>query len=249
MKTHLLIRTHARSTVATRPTPDDASASAVPTAAARGWVIALTAMCGIYLVAVLGGMLLNQAAFNQQFVIPFPGLGEDPDHEALLAAIFRNNATQVRALLDSRSAGKLEATDFYGCTPLIHAVRRADSRAQMEIVVELLRRGADVNRPETTSGLTPLAEAVRARDDGVAAVLLRAGANPNAADHCGATALHHAAGADPETDYVAMLLKSGADPNRLDVNGASPADWARLAGKCARAVQLRHAAFSDMAVE
>jgi ankyrin repeat protein len=106
-----------------------------------------------------------------------------------------------------------------------------------------------VNRPETTSGLTPLVEAVRARDDGVAAVLLRAGANPNAADRCGATALHHAAGADADTDYVAMLLKNGADPNRLDVNGASPADWARLAGKYARAVQLRHAAFSDMAVE
>lgn len=74
----------------------------------------------------------------------------------------------------------------------------------------LLRDGANPDRPEDLSLMTPLMAAETAA---LAQVLLEAGANPNARDRSGRTPLHHAIRAREVLAILPLLLRSGADPN------------------------------------
>lgn len=84
--------------------------------------------------------------------------------------------------------------------------------------------------PTTTpSGETPLHLACGKLNNNQAEALLKAGANPNAVDVSGYTALHHAGckyGAKAQkkcTDLIELLLKYGADPGLCDKKGKTPA--------------------------
>lgn len=63
-------------------------------------------------------------------------------------------------------------------------------------------------------------------------LLLEHGANPNAKDHTGRTALHYAALGSPDADagLVATLVNAGADVNSKDLRDATPLDLASGAG-------------------
>jgi ankyrin repeat protein len=74
---------------------------------------------------------------------------------------------------------------------------------------------------------TPLHQAARAGDLGMARLLLEAGADLEARAPGGATALHHAAYfGHPEV--VRELLAWGADPGAVDKVGYTPLQWARV---------------------
>jgi uncharacterized protein len=107
----------------------------------------------------------------------------------------------------------------------------------------LLSQGANARHADAATGETALHAAMtnedRLRHDLVAALLLRAGANPNAATVAGAatgafmrdartrgeTPLHRAAAfGTPAT--LRLLLDAGADPTRRDANGDTPLAWA-----------------------
>jgi ankyrin len=90
----------------------------------------------------------------------------------------------------------------------------------------LIERGAPVDAPNRDR-VTPLHQAVRARNLAVAEVLLDRGANPNSADKRGSTPLHRAststgagntAGIAP-APFVELLLARGADPKQKDKRG------------------------------
>jgi len=107
----------------------------------------------------------------------------------------------------------------------------------------LIERGADVNRPLSDTGETPLHSALctsdRTAHDLVLQVLLDAGARPNCATKAGAetgafmrdcrtrgeTPLHRAAAFGTE-DTIQLLLDAGAAKDARDVNGDSPLSWA-----------------------
>jgi uncharacterized protein len=110
----------------------------------------------------------------------------------------------------------------------------------------LIESGANVRYADPQSGETPLHAAVsnhdRLRYDLVVKVLLRAGADPNAATipevetgafmrDCrtrGETPLHRAAEfGTPET--IELLLAAGADRERKDARGETPLSWASWA--------------------
>ena len=109
-----------------------------------------------------------------------------------------------------------------GETPLMLAA----VKGQLEAVKQLVKKGALVNR----AGWTPLHYACSGPDNGVAAWLLKQGADINARSANGTTPLMMAAryGA---MDLAEVLLKAGADSSLVNAQNLSAADFARAAGR------------------
>jgi ankyrin repeat protein len=156
--------------------------------------------------------------------------------EMLLAAGVNVNA-QLKLFPPYRSLRMDRGADAIldiGTTPLLRAARGADADA-MKV---LLAHGALVDLPQV-SGATPLMVAVglavptdtrgkfRTELDALASakVLLDAGANVNARDNRGRTALH-AAAAEGYTDAAKFLVEHGADLKAADNDGVLPVDAA-----------------------
>lgn len=85
----------------------------------------------------------------------------------------------------------------------------------------LLHLGADPNKPEELSRMTPL---MAAETHALAAALLTAGANANARDRHGRTPLHYAVRMREARLIIPLLLSHGADPNARanEGTGATP---------------------------
>jgi ankyrin repeat protein len=157
--------------------------------------------------------------------------------ELLLAAGANPNA-QLKLFPPYRSLRMDRGADSIldiGTTALLRAARGADVPA----LNALLAHGALVDLPQV-SGITPLMAATgtgaggsdtrgkfRTELDALAAaeVLLQAGAQVNARDERGRTALHAAAAAG-YTDIVQLLLEHGADAAAADADGVTPVDAA-----------------------
>jgi ankyrin repeat protein len=122
-----------------------------------------------------------------------------------------------------------------GTTPLLRAARAAD----IEAMQLLLERGALVDLPQV-AGVTPLMAAVglganaidtrgkfktQAQSIEAAAVLIEAGANVNARDERGRTALH-AVASQGYTDLASYLADNGADLSAVDADGVGVVDAA-----------------------
>jgi ankyrin repeat protein len=127
----------------------------------------------------------------------------------------------------------------------------------------LIEQGADVNRPDASTGETPLHLALctahRLAHNLVLKVLLAAGANPNSATRenietgsfmrdCrtkGETPLHRAAAFGDE-EAIQLLLNAGAKLDARDMHGDSPLSWASWYGR--PTAILRQLCFGDFRV-
>ena len=124
------------------------------------------------------------------------------------AAARSGNGRVVTRLLRARAYPLVESND--GRTPLHSALRYAAERG---VISELVQAGA-------AEKLTPLQLAALQGDSPAVTSLLAEGADPNASDAYGWSALHFAvplAG----SEIVSSLLDSGADPNTRSVGGAA----------------------------
>ncbi len=136
----------------------------------------------------------------------------------------------VQVLLDAGADPNRQ--DRIGRTALHHAVKMREAGS----IVRLLgQAGADVNaRAGDIGGSTPLLTAVEHyledKDRGETAlairILVHLGADVNAADASGRTALAIAA-ANNQPELIRLLMELGADPARRMVNGRTPLDYAR----------------------
>jgi ankyrin repeat protein len=152
---------------------------------------------------------------------------------ALMWAVAEKHAEVVRALVEHGAnvhASTKVQTDIYdrtlgGFTPLLFAARVGD----LESARILLAAGADANEATQEAGNTVVVASASHHEE-LAILLLEKGANPNAADEYGMTALHHAvqkgianlssveytpALMPPpnQPELVKALLAHGADPN------------------------------------
>ncbi|MBU0617074.1 MAG: ankyrin repeat domain-containing protein [Planctomycetes bacterium] len=152
-------------------------------------------------------------------------LGRTPLHAAALARDAR-----VLALLLERGA-KPNAKDAAGETALFIAARAG----RVELVQRLLTSGAGANLKNlrgasplhviaTDGQRTPPAQAAR---KAIAGLLLAAGADVDAADGEGMTALHVGL-ARQRDELVAALIEGGADVHLRDANGRTPLYYAAL---------------------
>jgi ankyrin repeat protein len=144
-----------------------------------------------------------------------------------------------------------------GTAPLLRAARAGD----VEAMKLLIARGALVDLPQAV-GVTPLMAGVglnnpidtrgkfRTEIDALATaqVLLDAGADVDARDARGRTALH-AAAAQGYNDVVKYLVGRGADLDAADADGAKPVDAAMGKLKGGRGPGVVHADTADLLTE
>jgi uncharacterized protein len=133
----------------------------------------------------------------------------------LQLALKRRDRALFGVLLD-RGASPAQANDVDGRTAVHLAVHESDPWW----LDTLIARKADLNAPNARTGLRPLMEAIQAQNDSALERLLRAGADPNATDHSGETALHVAAHTN-RAGYTRRVLEAGADPNARNKAGAT----------------------------
>ncbi|MBM3738841.1 MAG: ankyrin repeat domain-containing protein [Acidobacteria bacterium] len=94
----------------------------------------------------------------------------------------------------------------------------------------LVNQGANVNLAASNAmKVAPVHAAAAARQTGIVAMLLASGADVNARQQAGFTALH-AAAQNGDTELVKLLLAHGADPEARSDNNQSPLDLAMLKG-------------------
>ncbi|XP_049666804.1 ankyrin repeat domain-containing protein 22 isoform X3 [Accipiter gentilis] len=169
--------------------------------------------------------------------------------EPICQAAYNNDFNEVQLLLE-RNSNYLNIQDsFGGDTPLICACKQGNNR----IVSYLLNRNADVNL--RNKDRTCLHYAVRKRftfldyvliiilmpvmllgyllmvsktkqNENLIKMLLRAGANVNATDFSGNTALHYACEMKNQA-VIPLLLEAHADTSVKNQDGETPLDIAR----------------------
>ena len=127
--------------------------------------------------------------------------------------------------------------NFHGQTETAGLLHTAATHGHLEIVRELLKRGASVDL-QSGHGATPLMNAALRGHLSVLLVLLQHSANPDLQANNGATALMVAAEQGQEAGVLA-LLRAKADTELLDNDGNTALQWAMTKGHTATAELFR----------
>ena len=145
--------------------------------------------------------------------------------DAMLSCVYRQDVGGMRKLLASGESP--DAQDSDGRTALMHAVLATPPSTQ--VIATLIKAGANVNVKDHGQGWAALAFAARDCSAEVCDMLLAAGAEIDASDSFGNTALWRAVMATNE-ETVALLLASGADLECSNKSGVSPRSLSETLG-------------------
>ncbi|MES2581739.1 MAG: ankyrin repeat domain-containing protein [Pseudomonadota bacterium] len=154
----------------------------------------------------------------------------------LFLAIERGDLAALGALVATGADVDEVDLEQYQASPLAHACARGDDAA----VRYLLAAGAN---PDAAAYAPPLVAAAMYGFADTLALLLTAGAQANAADENGASALWHAA-ARGFADIVQTLIAAGADPFQANNDGVPPTQAAAESGHSKLAAYLENPASS-----
>jgi ankyrin repeat protein len=192
----------------------------------------------VWLYAAIAAVLLGIVAGVQCHHYQAWQRGEIPAAERLWTLAARGEADGVRSLIEA-SDRRMESAALTQ-TDLEMSLRFAVAYGHESVVAVLLERGVSPD-PPGRAGATPLMS-VGHRDESVAIArrLIAAGANVDARDDDGRTALIDAAAAG-NVPLARLLIEAGAEPGAVDRRGQSALTEAEKNGD-AELVQLITAA-------
>lgn len=159
--------------------------------------------------------------------------GENPAATALAEAIEECDADGIREAI--AGGAPLTVLPDTSSSPLMAALFKCEEPEGKECVELLLELGCPVNGVKNDPPLVACVdERYFSESDALefTKLLVEHGADVNAADRDGETALFRAV-VDSRIEIVRFLLDHGADPNIKDKRGVSPVEWLR--GACERA--------------
>ncbi|XP_040558427.1 ankyrin repeat domain-containing protein 22 isoform X2 [Gallus gallus] len=136
------------------------------------------------------------------------------NYQPICQAAYNNDFNEVQLLLDKNSNYLNIQDSFGGDTPLICACKQGNNR----IANYLLKKNADVNLRNKISKTK--------QNENLVKMLLRAGADVNATDYSGSTALHYACEMRNQA-VIPLLLEAHADVSVKNQDGETPLDIAR----------------------
>ena len=171
--------------------------------------------------------------------------GETP----LFNAAKANSPEMIKALLagaGGSSNADLNARNFLGNSALFSSITwRASKSASTLIEADASSNGKELLNAKNLAGKTPLHEAARIGDKDLLALILRAGADVNAADEIGATPLVDAVNTG-SADTARALLEYGAVPIIQDMYGRNAFHAAAEGADVEIIAMLRKAGASPM---
>lgn len=217
--------------------PDDSHQTALMAAACYGWeqIAAELIRSGakLDLVDDNGDTALHYSAeFGQPRVMKLlldaganPNLQDKWKQTPLIMCATEKDWDGFSLLMEKKADVNLATP--HGGTALHYAAGHGD----LSMVNNLIGHGANVNQPGEKLGSPPLITACRDwAHSYIVGPLLAAGADLNARDKDGRTALHHAVCPLLNIPLVELLLEKGANPALADNNGVTPITQARLLG-------------------
>ncbi|MBO4529005.1 MAG: ankyrin repeat domain-containing protein [Paludibacteraceae bacterium] len=139
--------------------------------------------------------------------------------EDIFMSIFRGNVQEYFDLIPG-----VDVDACQGKIPLLHYALSQQDKYSEEIVLDLIHRGADINKTDDC-GRTPLEICCWHHRMNIAKILLEKGALVNTVDKWGNNPLWRTV---YKCDYemVQLLMEYGADPNSKNKVDKSPLDFA-----------------------
>jgi len=147
------------------------------------------------------------------------------NRKLLGAAVSATRAREITSLITQ--GADVHTQNEWGLTPIMLA---AQYNPAVVVTKALLEAGADLQEaePKYRSNALHLA-ANKSSNPKIIETLLSYGADLNARNYLGETALIMAVSTNDETRIVTALIKAGADINARDYQGHSVLEYARLA--------------------
>lgn len=157
------------------------------------------------------------------------------NRKLLNAAVSATRAREITTLISQ--GADVHAQNEWGLTPIMLA---AQYNPAVVVTKALLEAGADLQEaePKYRSNALHLA-ANKSSNPKVIETLLAYGADLNARNYLGETALIMAVNSNPEARIISALLKAGADINARDYQGHSVLEYAKAAKRTYIVNQLK----------